>query len=220
MSQIAQQIAQITTELLPNVTLVAVSKTQPLAALESAYQAGQRHFGENKVQEMTAKWEQLPKDIHWHMIGHLQRNKVKYMAPYVALVHGVDSLALLAEIDRQAQKCGRIIPCLLQVFIAQEETKFGFDQVELIAVLTSELATQFPNIRIKGLMGMASNTDDQAQIRKEFAGLKQLFDHFAHMNPTAFDMTILSMGMSGDFHIAMEEGSTLIRVGSRIFGGR
>jgi pyridoxal phosphate enzyme (YggS family) len=220
MSQIAQQITQITSELLPNVTLVAVSKTQPLAALETAYQAGQRHFGENKVQEMTAKWEQLPKDIHWHMIGHLQRNKVKYMAPYVALVHGVDSVSLLAEIDKQAQKCGRIIPCLLQVFIAQEETKFGFDQAELTEVLTADLAKQFPNIRIKGLMGMASNTNDQAQIRREFAGLKQLFDHFAQPNQPAFEMTMLSMGMSGDFHIAMEEGSTLIRVGSRIFGGR
>lgn len=199
------------------VTLVAVSKTKPIADIEEAYAAGQRVFGENKIQEMTAKQEVLPKDIEWHMIGHIQRNKVKYMAEYVALIHGVDSLKLLKEINKQAQKHNRVIPCLLQIHIAEEVTKFGFDENELSELIASSDIKQLTNIKIVGLMGMATFTDNNQQIRKEFKQLKSLFEKTKSSFP---DLSQLSMGMSGDYKIAIEEGSTMIRVGSSIFGSR
>lgn len=204
--------------LLPEgVTLVAVSKTKPNEAIMEAYEAGQRVFGENKVQEMVQKWQTLPKDIEWHMIGHLQRNKVKYMAEFVSLVHGVDSLKLLKEIDKQAQKHNRIIPCLLQMHIAEEDTKFGLDESELNELINSEEFKGMKNIKIVGLMGMATFTSNENQVRKEFAHLKILFENLKQKLP---DISILSMGMSGDFDIAVEEGSTMVRVGSSIFGVR
>jgi hypothetical protein len=204
--------------LLPEgVTLVAVSKTKPNEAIMEAYEAGQRVFGENKVQEMVQKWETLPKDIEWHMIGHLQRNKVKYMVEFVSLVHGVDSLKLLKEIDKQAQKHNRTIPCLLQMHIAEEDTKFGLDESELNGLINSQEFKGMKNIKIEGLMGMATFTSDEKQVRKEFAYLKTLFENLKQKLP---DISILSMGMSGDFDIAVEEGSTMVRVGSSIFGVR
>ncbi len=205
-------------QLIPEeVTLVAVSKTKPLSDIEAAYAAGQRVFGENKVQEMTAKWEALPKDIEWHMIGHLQRNKVKYMAPYVALIHGVDSGRLLREINKQAEKNNRVIDCLLQIHIAEESTKFGFDTSELQQLVEELSANPLPHVSIKGVMGMATFTQDETQIRKEFRTLKHHYDNLRQNFET---MNILSMGMSGDFEIAIEEGSSMIRVGSKIFGER
>ena len=215
--KIAENIDRIRQTLPPQVTLVAVTKTKPLEDLEEAYAAGQRIFGENKIQEMTAKWEVLPKDIQWHMIGHVQSNKVKYMAPYVALVHGVDREKLLKEIDKQAAKNNRVIDCLLQMHIAQETTKFGLDSAELDTIMQKVKEGVYPNVRFVGLMGMASFTDDQAQVRAEFAALKQSYDKYA---PQHQDFTTLSMGMSGDYPIAIEEGSTMIRVGSKIFGER
>ncbi|MEC7263416.1 MAG: YggS family pyridoxal phosphate-dependent enzyme [Bacteroidota bacterium] len=200
-----------------NVTLVAVSKTKPKEALLEAYEAGQRVFGENKVQEMVEKWEALPKDIEWHMIGHLQRNKVKYMAEFVSLIHGVDSLKLLMEIDRQAQKHGRVISCLLQMHIAEEDTKFGLDEQELNELVDSGEFQKMENVKIVGLMGMATFTTDEAQIRKEFAHLKSIFEKLKLKLP---NISILSMGMSGDYNIAIEEGSTMVRIGSSIFGSR
>lgn len=200
-----------------SVELVAVSKTKPLKDLKAAYAAGQRHFGENKIQEMTQKWDILPKDIHWHMIGHVQTNKVKYMAPYVHLVHGVDRLKLLKEINKQAQKNERSIDCLLQMHIAEEETKFGLNSAELKEIIQLYKADQFPNIRLRGLMGMATFTPDQTQIKNEFSILRSHFDSY-HNEIKHFD--ILSMGMSGDYLLAIEMGSTLIRVGSKIFGAR
>ncbi len=200
-----------------NVTLVAVSKTKPKEALLEAYEAGQRVFGENKVQEMVEKWEALPKDIEWHMIGHLQRNKVKYMAEFVSLIHGVDSLKLLMEIDRQAQKHGRVISCLLQMHIAEEDTKFGLDEQELNELVDSGEFQKMENVKIVGLMGMATFTTDDAQIRKEFAHLKSIFEKLKLKLP---NISILSMGMSGDYNIAIEEGSTMVRIGSSIFGSR
>ncbi len=200
-----------------HVTLVAVSKTKPIADLKEAYNAGQRIFGENKIQEMTQKWEVLPKDIEWHMIGHVQRNKVKYMAPYVALIHGVDSFRLLKEIDKQGKKNDRVINCLLQMHIAEEDTKFGLDSGELTEILHSEELSQLKNIRIMGLMGMATYTDKEAQLRREFEQLKTQFDLLQQEIPEA---TTLSMGMSGDYKIAIEEGSTMVRIGSSIFGVR
>lgn len=200
-----------------SVTLVAVSKTKPNSDLIEAYEAGQRIFGENKVQEMTQKWEDLPKDIQWQMIGHVQRNKVKYMAEYVDLVHGVDSFKLLKEINKQAQKYNRVIPCLLQIHIAKEDTKFGLDEKELFDILQSTSFTSLQNITITGLMGMATFTDNQAQVRGEFQFLKNLFDKAQKILPS---IQILSMGMSGDYQIAIEEGSTMVRIGSSIFGSR
>ncbi|MEO9513525.1 MAG: YggS family pyridoxal phosphate-dependent enzyme [Flavobacteriaceae bacterium] len=200
-----------------HVTLVAVSKTKPNEAILEAYDVGQRVFGENKIQEMTQKWEALPKDIEWHMIGHVQRNKVKYMAEYVSLIHGVDSFKLLKEIDKQAKKYNRVIPCLLQIHIAEEETKFGLDNSELNHIVSSEEFAALKNIKIIGLMGMATYTQDKSQIRKEFANLKSIFDK---LKMQLSDISVLSMGMSGDYTIATEEGSTMIRVGSSIFGAR
>lgn len=200
-----------------HVTLVAVSKTKPIADLEEAYKAGQRIFGENKIQEMTQKWEVLPKDIEWHMIGHVQRNKVKYMASYVTLIHGVDSFRLLKEIDKQGKKNDRVINCLLQMHIAEEDTKFGLDSGELSEILHAEEFSQLKNIRIIGLMGMATYTDKEAQLHREFEQLKTYFDLLQQEIPEA---NTLSMGMSGDYKIAIKEGSTMVRLGSSIFGAR
>lgn len=200
-----------------HVQLVAVSKTKQIADIEEAYAAGQRIFGENKIQEMTEKQEVLPKDIEWHMIGHIQRNKVKYMAAYVALIHGVDSLKLLKEINKQAKKHNRVIPCLLQIHIAEEDTKFGFDETDLSELISSNDIGELNNIKIVGLMGMATFTDNGRQIRKEFKQLKNLYEKTKSVFP---DLSQLSMGMSGDYKIAIEEGSTMIRVGSSIFGSR
>ena len=199
------------------VTLVAVSKTKPMSFIQEAYDEGQRVFGENRVQEMTEKWENLPKDIEWHMIGHLQRNKVKYMAEYVSLVHGVDSPRLLAEINKQAEKHNRTISCLLQVHIAEEDTKFGFNEKELLELVANEEFKAYKNVKIVGLMGMATFTDNDDQVRKEFSGLKSLYTKLSN-NYT--DFTTLSMGMSGDYKIAIEEGSNMVRIGSSIFGSR
>ena len=216
---IQNNLRSIQTTLPENVTLVAVSKTKPVSDLMEAYQAGQRIFGENKIQEMTEKWEAMPKDIQWHMIGHVQTNKVKYMAPFVSLIHGVDSLKLLQEINKQAQKNNRIIDCLLQVYIAEEESKFGLDEEELNEILTfiQDKKNEINHIRIVGLMGMATFTENQNQIKKEFSRLKTIFDAIATHNS---QFTILSMGMSGDYQLAIECGSTMVRIGSSIFGGR
>ena len=202
-----------------HVSLVAVSKTKPVSDLMQAYEAGQRIFGENKIQEMTEKWEQMPKDIQWHMIGHVQSNKVKFMAPYVTLIHGVDSLKLLQEINKQALKNNRTIDCLLQIYIAEEESKFGLDENELNELLTSAEFKELKNIRILGLMGMATFTEDQNQIKKEFTHLKSIFDSIQKSQDIK-DFTIISMGMSGDYQLAIECGSTMVRIGSSIFGGR
>lgn len=202
------------------VRLVAVTKTKPVAMLAEAYAAGSRIFGENKVQEMAEKQPQLPQDIQWHLIGHLQSNKVKYIAPFVSLIHSVDSLKLLQEINKQAAKNNRVIDCLLQIHIAEEETKFGLSAEEARELLHSADVQQLSHIRITGLMGMATNTDDETQIRKEFRGLKQLFDQLGEFRSDNVVFSELSMGMSGDYLIAAEEGSTLVRVGSAIFGNR
>ncbi|QES91310.1 YggS family pyridoxal phosphate-dependent enzyme [Empedobacter brevis] len=199
-----------------HVTLVAVSKTKPVEDLQEAYEAGIRDFGENKIQEMCDKYEVLPKDIRWHMIGHVQTNKVKYMAPFVHLIHGVDSLKLLKEIDKQAQKNNRVIDVLLQQFIADEETKFGLDDKEIRQIMQEEIQS-LPHIRVVGLMGMATFTDDENQIRKEFKTLKS---NFEYLKNNFENISILSMGMSGDYQIAIEEGSTMVRIGSSIFGYR
>ena len=202
------------------VTLVAVSKTKPVSDLMEAYEAGQRIFGENKIQEMTEKWEQMPKDIQWHMIGHVQTNKVKFMAPFVSLIHGVDSLKLLQEINKQAKKNNRTIDCLLQIYIAEEETKFGLDEEELTSLLTSNEFQELKNIQIVGLMGMATFTENQDQIKKEFLFLKSIFDKNQSLNTKNCKLQTLSMGMSGDYKLAIECGSTMVRIGSSIFGTR
>jgi pyridoxal phosphate enzyme (YggS family) len=217
---IAQNLLKIKSTLPSTVTLVAVSKTKPIPDLMEAYDAGQRIFGENKIQEMAEKWEAMPKDIEWHMIGHVQTNKVKFMAPFVTLIHGVDSLKLLEEINKQAKKNNRIIDCLLQVYIAEEETKFGLDEEELHEILTSTIFQDMKNIRIVGLMGMATFTDNQKQIKKEFTHLKSIFDNTSQLLTSNFQLLTLSMGMSGDYQLAMECGSTMVRIGSSIFGGR
>lgn len=214
---IRQNLDAIRKTLPGDVSLVAVSKTKGKQQILEAYEAGQRDFGENKIQEMQEKYEALPKDIRWHMIGHVQRNKVKYMAPYVALIHGVDSQKLLREIDKKARQCKRVIPCLLQVHIAREETKFGFDETELQDLIASEVIRNLSHIRIEGLMGMATFTEDTQVIRTEFRYLKTLFDQLQGQLP---DLKVLSMGMSGDYRIAIEEGSTMVRIGSSIFGAR
>ncbi|MEP2026321.1 MAG: YggS family pyridoxal phosphate-dependent enzyme [Reichenbachiella sp.] len=201
--------------------LIAVSKTKPNELILEAYEAGQRAFGENKVQEMVEKEAILPKDIEWHMIGHLQRNKVKYIAPFVHLIHGVDTIKLLKEINKQGKKNNRIIPCLLQVHIAKEETKFGFSETEINEFLASNQLNELENINIQGLMGMATNTDDNHQVRAEFSGLKTLFDSLkSQYQHSQLNLSEISMGMSGDYPIAVEEGSTMVRIGSTIFGAR
>jgi hypothetical protein len=201
--------------------LIAVSKTKPLSDLQAAYEAGIRDFGENKVQEIQAKQPEMPADTRWHMIGHLQSNKIKYIAPFIYLIHGVDSFKLLLEIDKQGKKIDRPIPVLLQIHIATEESKFGFDQLELEEMLRSPEFTNLTHVQIQGLMGMASFTENQEQIRTEFRGLKQLYEELKERAlPLFVDLHELSMGMSGDYQIAQEEGSTMVRIGSSIFGAR
>ena len=217
---IEKNLLSIKLSLPKQVTLVAVSKTKPISLLMEAYEAGQRIFGENKIQEMAEKWEAMPKDIQWHMIGHVQTNKVKFMAPFVSLIHGVDSLKLLQEIDKQAKKNNRIIDCLLQIFIAEEETKFGLDEEELTTLLASPTFQELKNIKVVGLMGMATFTDNQNQIKKEFTHLKTIFDKLKIINTANFQLNTISMGMSGDYKLAIECGSTMVRIGSSIFGGR
>jgi len=217
---IKENLVQIKSQLPNHVTLVAVSKTKPVADLMEAYNAGQRIFGENKIQEMTDKWEEMPKDIQWHMIGHVQTNKVKFMAEYVSLIHGVDSLKLLQEINKQAQKHNRVIECLLQIYIAEEESKFGLDEEELSEILNSDELKSMNNIKIVGLMGMATFTDNQNQIKKEFDNLKNIFDKVCHLKTDNCQLNTISMGMSGDYKLAIECGSTMVRIGSSIFGGR
>jgi pyridoxal phosphate enzyme (YggS family) len=218
---IKDNLHQIQSTILGNVVLVAVSKTKPVSNLIEAYNAGQRIFGENKIQEMTEKWEQMPKDIQWHMIGHVQSNKVKFMAEYVSLIHGVDSLKLLEEINKQAQKHNRVIDCLLQMYIAEEESKFGLDEQELEEILKQVQDKGMQNIKIVGLMGMATFTNNQEQIKKEFLHLKSIFDRLQLQPHTQnLEPRTLSMGMSGDYKLAIECGSTMVRIGSSIFGSR
>lgn len=200
-----------------DVTLVAVSKTKPISDIQEAYNAGQRVFGENKIQEMVTKYDELPKDIQWHMIGHLQRNKVKYMAHFVDLIHGVDSLKTLKEINKQALKHDRTINCLLQARIAKEDTKFGLTFDEINSILNSEEIKSLSNVKIVGFMGMATFTKDEEQLEEEFSSLQTFYKAQKELNP---QIEILSMGMSGDYQIAIKNGSTMIRVGSSIFGAR
>ncbi|MBK9225281.1 MAG: YggS family pyridoxal phosphate-dependent enzyme [Flavobacterium sp.] len=214
--------SKIKSTLPEHVTLVAVSKTKPVSDLMEAYNAGQRIFGENYVQELVEKREQMPKDIQWHMIGHVQTNKVKFMAPFVSLIHGVDSLKLLEEINKQANKYNRIIDCLLQIHIAEEDTKFGLNENELHEILhfVQNDKEGMKNIRIVGLMGMATFTNNQEQIKKEFTYLKSIFDKTNQLLTPNFQLQTLSMGMSGDYPLAIECGSTMVRIGSSIFGTR
>lgn len=211
---IEENLAAVKSKLPKQVTLVAVSKTKPNEDIQAAYETGQRIFGENKVQELVGKYDDLPKDIEWHMIGHLQRNKVKYIAPFVALIHGVDSLRLLKEVNKQAAKVNRVQPILLQIHIAEESTKFGLDEKELIETLGQ--LKEYPNIEVKGLMGMATFSDDQEKVGREFEFLKGLFDKYK----TDYQLSTLSMGMSGDFELAIQKGSNMVRIGSSIFGKR
>lgn len=204
-------------------TLVAVSKIKPVAAIQELYNLGHRDFGENYVQELVDKAPQLPPDIRWHFIGHLQSNKVKYIAPFVHLIHGIDSLKLLKEVNKQALKNNRVISVLLQVHIAKEETKFGFDEAELEMVFdekNSHTAGELKNVQIRGMMGMASFSDDENIVRSEFKNLKRLFDRYAQHQAQNVKMENLSMGMSGDYRLALEEGSNMVRIGSLIFGSR
>ena len=219
--QIAESIAWLKKTIPENVGIVAVSKTKPVSAIMQAYHAGQRIFGENRVQEVVFKQSQLASDIDWHFIGHLQTNKVRYIAPFISLIHSVDSMKLLAEVNREALKNNRIIECLLQFHIATEETKFGLDMAEATAILESESYRQLRNIRITGVMGMSSFSDDLLLVRREF---KTLHDNFVTLKTQYFSQCgsfgHISMGMSGDYHIAIEEGSTLVRLGTIIFGDR
>lgn len=218
---IAENLNGLKAELPDHVELIAVSKTHPAEKVMEAYDTGHRHFGENKVQEMVAKSETMPSDIRWHLIGHLQRNKVKYIAPFVHLIHGVDSLKLLKEINKRAKQNERVIDCLIQVFIAKEDTKFGMDEKEVRTLIASTELQELEHIRVIGLMGMATNTDNTDQIKSEFKGLKQLFEDIkASDTPKHVEMNHLSMGMSGDYKLAIECGSTMVRVGSAIFGAR
>lgn len=218
--QIKQNLSTIKSKLPEHVTLVAVSKTKPVSDLMEAYNAGQRIFGENKIQEMLEKHEQMPKDIEWHMIGHVQRNKVKYMASFVSLIHGVDNFKLLKEINKQALKHNRVINCLLQVKIATEDSKFGLSPENVLSLIQSEEFSELKNIKIIGLMGMATFTDSQEQIKQEFQLLKSTFDDLKSFENTNCELETISMGMSGDYKLAIECGSTMVRVGSSIFGAR
>jgi pyridoxal phosphate enzyme (YggS family) len=211
---------RVKAELGDKVTLVAVSKTKPVEDIKALYDLGQRDFGENYVQELTEKAEQLPKDIRWHFIGHLQSNKVKYIAPFIELIHVADSFKLLQEINKQAVKNSRVIDCLLQVYIAQEETKFGLDEKELGQVMNSISGSSLANIRVNCLMGMASFTENMDTVRNEFGDLKSIFDKHSKLPTPHSPFTTLSMGMSSDYKIAIEEGSTMVRIGSLIFGER
>lgn len=218
---IEENLAAIRKNIPAGCTLVTVSKTQPIEKIRELYAAGQRVFGENRAQELSAKFPELPEDIEWHMIGHLQTNKVKYIASRVALIHSIDSLKLLEEVNRQGQKVNRVIPCLLQVHIAEEETKFGFSAAEVFEVLSSPALANLTQVRIRGLMGMATFTDNTQQVRREFRGLRDLFEKLRSKNlPPHVSMDELSMGMSGDYALAIEEGSTMVRVGTAIFGER
>lgn len=218
MTDIAKNLASIQSELGPQVTLVAVSKTKPASDIQTAYDAGQRDFGENKIQEMSEKSEVLPKDIRWHMIGHVQTNKIKYMAPFVHLIHGCDREKVLNVANKEGEKNDRILNVLLQVHIAEESTKFGFSEEELTSFIQAEKWKDYPHIQIKGLMGMATNTEDQDQIKREFDHLKQLYDLLhSKLGP---QVEILSMGMSGDYEAAIASGSNMVRIGSAIFGAR
>lgn len=220
MTEINRNITDIKKQLPEDCTLIAVSKTKPLKFIQEAYESGHKDFGENKVQELVHKFEELPKDIHWHMVGHLQRNKVKYIAPFVYLIHAVDSLRLMTEINKQAKNYNRIINCLLQVHIADEETKHGFTEDEIRALFENNEAEQFENIRFCGLMGMATNSRDKIKVSGEFSSLKKLYDELKNKNHVNTNFQYLSMGMSGDYHLAIEEGSNMVRVGSAIFGTR
>jgi len=220
MNLIARRINELKSSLPANCTLIAVSKTKPSSDIQYAYDAGQKDFGENKVQELSQKAEELPNDIQWHMIGHLQRNKVKYIASFVHLIHGVDSLKLLKEIDKQGNKVNRIIDCLLQIHIAEEETKFGLNQEELMEILNGNELKELANVRIRGLMGMATFTEDKSHIAREFSSLKGMFESIKSIELTNAQIDTLSMGMSGDYSIAVEQGSNMVRVGSAIFGAR
>ena len=213
---VSENIKEFKNNLPEDVTLVAVSKTKPVSEIMEAYNTGHRIFGENKVQEMEAKWEEMPKDIEWHMIGHVQRNKVKYMAPFVSLIHSVDSKRLLKEVNKQAKKVDRVIDCLLQIKIAEEDSKFGLDKDEALELLASEAFQKYENVRVIGLMGMATFTDNENQVSEEFKKLKQIYDSVKD----DYNFTHLSMGMSGDYSIAIKHGSNIVRVGSAIFGER
>lgn len=214
---IAENLEKIKNSLPDSVTLVAVSKTKSVDEIMEAYNAGQHIFGENKVQEMESKWQEMPKDIQWHMIGHVQRNKVKYMAPFVSLIHAVDSLKLLKEINKEAKKNKRTINCLLQIKIAEEDSKFGMEAEDAVKLLSSEEFKKFQNVKIVGLMGMATFTEDTEQVSEEFEKLKNIYDQYQIKYP---EFSILSMGMSGDYKIALDNGSNMVRVGSAIFGER
>ena len=214
---ISENIKKYQGSLPKNTTLVAVSKTKPVSSLLQAYTAGQRVFGENKIQEMASKWEEMPKDIQWHMIGHVQTNKVKYMAPFVDLIHTVDSLKLLREINKQAAKHQRVIKCLLQIKIAKEEHKFGLKEEDALQLLTKDIQETLPHVSIVGLMGMASFTDNKIQIETEFKKLSTLHQELIKQHP---QLTVLSMGMSSDYTLALDHGSTMVRIGSSIFGAR
>lgn len=215
MTSIAENLQTIKSRLPSHVTLIAVSKTKTNEEILEAYNAGQRDFGENRVQELTPKYETLPKDIRWHLIGHLQSNKVKYIAPFVHMIHSIDSEKLLSEVNKQAEKCNRVIPVLLQIFIAQEETKFGFSFEEAEATLKN--ASVYPNTKIVGFMGMATNTESEEQVASEFQSLHSFFREQETGNR---ELSVLSTGMSSDWELAVQNGSTMIRVGSSIFGTR
>lgn len=217
---IKQNLNNIKSQLPEHVTLVAVSKTKPVSDLMQAYEVGQRIFGENKIQEMADKWETMPKDIQWHMIGHVQRNKVKYMADFVDLIHGVDSLKLLKEINKEAIKHNRVINCLLQIKIAKEDSKFGLSAEEAKTVISSDEFSELKNIKVIGLMGMATFTDNMQQVENEFKFLKHTFDDLKSKRLDNFNLETLSIGMSGDYPLAIDCGSTMVRIGSSIFGSR
>ena len=217
---IKENLNNITSILPEHVTLVAVSKTKPVSNLMEAYNAGQRIFGENKIQEMVDKYEEMPKDIEWHMIGHVQRNKVKYMAHFVSLIHGVDNFKLLKEINKQAKKYNRSIDCLLQIKIASEDSKFGMSANDASEIIKSQEFLELENIKVTGVMGMATFTDDEHQIEKEFNHLKSTFETLKQYTSTNCELQTISMGMSGDYPLAIDCGSTMIRVGSSIFGHR
>ena len=217
---IADKLSNLKVSIPDHVELVAVSKTKPTSVILEDYNAGQRIFGENRVQELALKYVELPKDIEWHLIGHLQTNKVKYIAGFVTLIHAIDSLKLLLTINKEAKKHDRIIDCLLQIHIAKEETKYGFGAEEIVELLAAETIADLTNINIKGLMGMATFTADTTIIKNEFSGLKNLFDQIESIQAENFKPSILSMGMSGDYEIAIEAGSNMIRIGSLIFGER
>jgi len=214
-----EKYQEIITELDGKATLVAVSKTKPPGDIQALYDLGHRDFGENYVQELTQKYEQLPKAINWHFIGHLQSNKVKYIAPFIHLIHGVESPGLLKEVNKQALKNNRVIDCLLQVYIAKEETKFGLDEKELEMLINTDL-NELKNIRIAGLMGIASFSDNMELVRNEFNFLKSLFAKYARPSTINYELSTLSMGMSADYKIALEEGSNMVRIGSLLFGER